>query len=65
MTNFSATADSQGRFVTVVIDDVTQDSVLTITRAPSPGGIVVRGTPVQLDAGGQIRAVYRLSTELY
>lgn len=51
-TQFTATADPQGRFVTVVVANVAQDSVVTITRDPSPGGIVVRGTPVQLPAGG-------------
>lgn len=52
MTTFSATADSLGRFVTLVVSGVTADSVVTITRTPSPGGITVRGTPVELAASG-------------
>lgn len=52
MTTFTATADAQGRFITLTVSAVTADSVLTITRDPSPGDITVRGTPVEIPAGG-------------
>lgn len=52
MTTFTATPSPSGAFVTLAVTDVSQDSVVTITRSPSPGGITVRGTPVALAAGG-------------
>lgn len=50
MTTFTATA--VGTFVSLAVSDITQDSLVTITRDPSPGSIVVRGTPVELPAAG-------------
>lgn len=50
MTTF--TAEAVGTFVALTVSDVSQDSVVTITRDPSPGTITVRGTPVELASGG-------------
>ena len=52
MSLFTATVSPSGSFVTLTVSDLTQDSLVTITRDPSPGGIVVRGTPVELPAAG-------------
>ena len=52
MTTFTATASPSGAFVTLALSDVSQDSLVTITREPSPGSIVVRGTPVEIAAAG-------------
>lgn len=46
MTTF--TADAVGTFVALAVSDVSQPSVLTVTRDPSPGSITVRGTPVEM-----------------
>lgn len=52
MTTFTATASPNGMFVSLAVSAVTADSLVTITREPSPGSITVRGTPVELPAAG-------------
>ena len=52
MSTFTATAAASGDFVTLALSSLSQDSIVTITRDPSPADVTVRGTPVQLDAGG-------------
>lgn len=46
------TATEQPGYVALALVDVAADSVVTITRAPSPGSVTVRGTPATVSAGG-------------
>ena len=52
MTTFTASAAASGAFITLTLSALSQDSVVTITRDPSPGDVTVRGTPVELPSGG-------------
>lgn len=52
MSTFTASPSHSGTFVALSVTAVSQDSIVTITREPSPGGITVRGTPIEVPAGG-------------